>query len=94
MIIAMAAGDEFARSQAGAVLELLVQHDWASLQWPLALVLADLRKDTMIAPDLLARSWHVARVAVDHIAKDIPRDLRDEWQEHPGVQRICSGPVA
>ena len=98
MIISMAAGDEFARSQADAVFKVLVGQGWTSLQWPFALVLEDARGQAQSADpltqDLRARTWRVAQVAIDAISADLPPDLADSWRDHPGVRRLRGGPVA
>ncbi|MEK9808910.1 MAG: hypothetical protein VW362_00580 [Candidatus Nanopelagicales bacterium] len=98
LIISMAAGDEFARSQADAVFDVLVGQGWTSLQWPFALVLDDARiereADDPFTRDLRARTWRAAQRAIDAIAADLPPDLADSWRDHPGVRRIRGGPVA
>jgi hypothetical protein len=100
MIVAMAAGDDFALGQVDAVAQVLSRRGWASLQWPLALVVADAQGGfaawTAAAgrDGLLSDLINTARRAVERIAADLPVDLNDSWHNHPGVRRLLDGPVA
>lgn len=90
-IIAMATGDEFALGRAQTVMDVLRAHRWATLQWPLALVLDDARAQHAVPADVLQRAWSSAEEAVEFIAGKLPQDLQQDWAHHPGVRRIRSG---
>lgn len=88
VLIAMAAGDRFALSQAAVVADVLRRHGWASLQWPLALILEDARSRYDVPEDLWSRARQEALGAIDRITADLPPDLVGAWRSHPGVRRI------
>ena len=85
MIIAMAAGDSRACARAEPVADLLPERGLVTLQWPLALVLAD-REETDAV--LCQRMWFDARRAVNLIEEQLPDDMRPWWNAHRGVRRI------
>jgi len=92
-IIAMAAGDEAALGQAHIVAQLLRDHGWITLQWPLALVLSDQpdagENSAGVSGGAGSAPWWTDGVAA---ARQIERELSEPeltwWRTHPGVRRL------
>lgn len=68
------------------VSPLLRAEGWVTLEWPLALVVADHPQATR--PGGSAAAWATGRAATYSIEESLPADLRATWRQHPGVRRL------
>lgn len=69
-------------------------HGWATLQWPLALVVADLRERDCASARLAQEAEGLiaeGAAAVRVIAEGLPEDLRPRWQDGPAARRLLRG---
>ncbi|MFZ8978191.1 MAG: hypothetical protein ACO3JT_02300 [Candidatus Nanopelagicales bacterium] len=86
IIVAAATGDPTGLDRVATVLEA---SSWPTLQWPLALVAADL--GDRVDPVWLARAWHAGADATYRIEERLPAGLVATWRAQPGVGRLRAG---
>lgn len=66
-------------------------HGWATLQWPLALVVADLRERDCASARLAQEAEGLiaeGAAAVRAMAEGLPEHLRPRWQDGPAARRL------
>ncbi len=86
IILAAATGDPTGLDRVATVLEAPA---WRTLQWPLALVAADL--GDRVDPVWLARAWHAGVEATYRIEERLSSGLVATWRAQPGVRRLRAG---
>ena len=86
IIKAAATGDPTGLDRVAPVLEA---SSWTTLEWPLALVAADL--GDRVDPVWLARAWRAGVDATYRIEEGLPAGLVATWRAQPGVRRLRAG---